>query len=59
MDENKIREFREIFENCIGEISDAIERSGVPHEKATDATAYIGYLIFNDYCEKCIKEEDK
>lgn len=59
MDNKKIREYREIVENCIGEISHAIELSGLDHEKATDVAAYIGYLVYNDYYDKCIKEENE
>lgn len=59
MEKNKVREYREIVENCIAGITNAIERSGVPHEKATDVSAYIGYLVFNDYYDKCIKEEEE
>ena len=59
MEKDKVREYREIVENCIGAISHAIEISGVPHEKATDVAGYIGYLVYNDYFDKCIKEEDK
>lgn len=57
MEKEKVREYHKIVEECIVGISNAIERSGFTHDKATDVAAYIGYLVFNDYYDKCIKGE--